>query len=472
MVKLKLIKWVLFISILFPLFLNAQDSPEAVKIDSLSEKEFQKIRKKPGKIKLGIDKKTEKYLRKLSKQEKKLKKKLWKKDSIAARQLFGDIDKQYDLLQNTSGKVSKYSSMYSGHLDTLSTVLKFLDSKALNDPTIQQSLQQLSSLQEKMNATDLIKKQLEKRQKLIKEKFAQLGMVKELKQFQKHVYYYQAQMKEIKSLFEDPSKMEARLVALVMKIPEFKEFFRNNSQLGNMFALPGGNNANASLAGLQTRALVNQSLVNQFGSSSEVTQMLQQNMQSAQGQLNQLKQKLGSYTSGSYGNGDPDVPDFKKNPMKTRPFFKRLEFGANFQAQRARFFYPNMADIGLSIGYKLSEKNVIGVGISYKAGLGRGWDNISITHQGISLRSFADFRIKGSLFITAGYERHYRSEIRSIEQLKGHSGWQESGLVGLAKKYKINKKLKGEMKLMWDFLAGSQIPRTQAIIFRIGYSLK
>jgi len=45
-------------------------------------------------------------------------------------------------------------------------------------------------------------------------------------------------------------------------------------------------------------------------------------------------------------------------------------------------------------------------------------------------------------------------------------------LIGLSKKYSVIKKLEGEMKLLWDFLSYQQVPRTQAILFRIGYALK
>ena len=44
----------------------------------------------------------------------------------------------------------------------------------------------------------------------------------------------------------------------------------------------------------------------------------QQNLQAAQGQLNQLKDKLNKL--GSNGGGDMDMPDFKPNQQKTKTF--------------------------------------------------------------------------------------------------------------------------------------------------------
>src|SRR5262245_25874207 len=44
-----------------------------------------------------------------------------------------------------------------------------------------------------------------------------LGMVKELKKYQKQVYYYQAQVQEIRSLWEELNKLEEKLLQAAMK---------------------------------------------------------------------------------------------------------------------------------------------------------------------------------------------------------------------------------------------------------------
>jgi hypothetical protein len=301
-------------------------------------------------------------------------------------------------------------------------------------------------------------------------------MVKELKKFRKQVYYYQAQVKEYKELFENPSKLEAKLMELVMKVPEFKDFFARNSTLASLFALPDNSaNTTASLQGLQTRAMVSQSLVDRFGTGTGVTQMLQQNMQSAQGQLNELKNKMSQYGNGSFGNssGDFDLPEgFKPNDQKTKSFLQRLEVGTNIQSQKARHFFPVTSDIALSLGYKLSDKSVVGIGASGKIGWGSGWNHIQLSYQGLSLRSYLDYKLKGSFYLSGGYEMNYRKAINSVQQLRDYTAWQISGLMGLSKKYSINKKLKGEMKLLWEFMSYQQVPRTQALVYRIGYSFK
>ena len=461
---------------------KAQDSSHFDRIISFPDKFFGVLDKKSSSIESKLDKQTSKYLSRLQKQENKLKKKIYKKDSLLAKQLFDGVNEKYIQLKSTTGKLSKYESVYSGHLDSLSTALNFLKNNNLssltNRPELQKTLTQYEDLQDKLDASDQIKKYLTQRQQLLKDQFEKLGMVKELKQFKKQVYYYQAEVRQYKQDFEDPSKVEAKPMEVVMKVPQFKDFFARNSMLGSLFALPGSGSSStsiASLQGLQTRAMVNQSLVDRFGNGPNVTQQLQQNLQSAQGQLNELKNKINQYSTGSIGsNGSSDqaMPDFKPNSQKTKRFFRRLEYETNLQSQKARYFFPVTSDLGFSLGYKLNDKSVIGVGASYKVGWGSSWNNIRISHQGVGLRSYLDWKIKGSIYLSGGYEQNYRNMIHTVDQLKNFSGWQSSGLIGLSKKYQVSKKMKGEMKLLWDFLSYKQVPRTKAMLFRIEYSFK
>ncbi len=89
------------------------------------------------------------------------------------------------------------------------------------------------------------------------------------------------------------------------------------------------------------------------------------------------------------------------------------------------------------------------------------------------MRSFMDWKIKKQFFISGGYEMNYNTNFKSLSQLVAiKDQWSQSGLLGISKKYKLNKKINGKIQLLWDFLSYQQNPRTQQIIFRIGYSLK
>lgn len=454
---------------------GAQASTEGTETIALSPKLYTSLSQKSADAEGKLDKATEKYLHKLLKQETKLRDKITKVDSLKARELFAGLEEKYTALRTAPQKLSKYASVYSGHLDSLVTSLNFLKSSGLSSPEIQSTLSQFSSLQAKFNQTEAVKKFLNERKQLLKENLERLGMLKALKGFRKQAYYYASQLREIKAVWQDPTTLERKLVEWVMNSDRFKDFFRQNSQLASLFALPGGNLNAVSLAGLQTRASVQQALTARFGTGASVQGMLQQNMQAAQGQLAELKSQLSQLSSGSYGNGGGavDAPEgFSVNPLKTKPFRQRLEYGLNIQSQKARSYFPVTSDLGLSLGYKLNEKSSIGIGASYKIGWGRGWNHIRMTSEGVGLRSYADYKLKGSLYLSGGYEQNYRTAFNSIDQLKQYSAWQSSGLLGLSKKYKVSRKVKGDVKLLWDFLSYQQRPRTQAILFRVGYNLK
>ncbi|MBK9381709.1 MAG: hypothetical protein IPN39_10305 [Chitinophagaceae bacterium] len=61
---------------------------------------------------------------------------------------------------------------------------------------------------------------------------------------------------------------------------------------------------------------------------------------------------------------------------------------------------------------------------------------------------------------------------RNFNVLQNYSSWQQSGLIGISKTVPVKSKFfkKTSLKLLWDFLSYQQVPRTQPVIFRIGYN--
>ncbi len=221
--------------------------------------------------------------------------------------------------------------------------------------------------------------------------------------------------------------------------------------------------------GLQTRASVNALVQNQIAMGGpNAQQELQQNIETAQSQLNSLKDKI--LKSGG-NSSDVDIPNFKPDQTKSRTFKQRLEIGTNVQLVKTNNLLPATADLGLSIGYKLNSKSVVGLGASYKMGMGT-IQHISITHQGVGLRSFIDWKLKKQFFVTGGYEMNYNAAFKNIQQLRDYNDWQNSGLVGLSKKINVKTKWTKETKfqLLYDMLYREHIPISQPIIFRVGYN--
>lgn len=249
------------------------------------------------------------------------------------------------------------------------------------------------------------------------------------------------------------------------------DFLSSHSELASLFHLPNSPSVNSpvNIQGLQTRSSVLQQMQQTLGAGVNPQQLVQQGMMDMQGQLKQLKDKITQVGGGR--NSDEDMPHFKPNSQRTRSFWKRLEFGSNIQSVKGSYYFPVTSDVGLSMGYRMNDRTVAGVGASFKIGLGSGWNKIKLTHQGIGLRSYWDWRLKGSFWLSAGAEMNYRSEIKQIEVLKNFSAWQRSSLAGISKKVKVGKKWLGNMQLLYDFLHASQIPPAPAVVFRVGYTL-
>lgn len=437
------------------------------KLSSVIEKKFSSLENK-------IIEKSEKTLMRMQKAEEKVyKKMIASKDSIVAKMQLDEITKRYTSLKEKLRNPVDIKPInairdYVPHLDTLTTALKFLDNQNLGG-SIKEALSKVESFHGRLQQADEIKQFIKERKEQIKQAWENLGIAKNLKKINKEVYYYSQQIKEYKDILNDPKKIESKAIELLTKTKFFQDFMKKNSMLASLFPMPGGGTsgtAQAGFAALQTRAQVS-SLIQQMGMS---TNLFQQSMQGAQGQVSDIRQRL-SQLMGSSGSDDLTMPDFKPNSQRVKSFFDRLEYGINFQSQRANGYFPASTDIGLSIGYKLNDKSIIGIGASYEIGWGSGWNNIRITYEGIGFRSFLDWKIKGQLWLSGGYERNY-GEFKTIDQLRDIGGWQQSGLIGMSKTFKVRSKLlKGsKIQILWDFLSYQQRPQTQPIVFRVGCS--
>lgn len=425
-----------------------------------------------------LDRKTQKALRQFKKTEAQLKTKLSVKDSTAAASIFAGTELRYNELEK---RLNGSGNKYIAEIDSLTTSLKFLQAnpQLLKEAEVvkaklQDATRSLEALKAGFSNAETVKKFLKERRQFLKEQLSKFGFARELKKINKQVYYYSAQLSEYKAALKDPKKATKKALELMAGNKSFREFWRKNSQLASLFRMPGDLNDPgnmASLAGLQTRAQVNALIQQQIAAGGPNAQaQLQQNLQAAQGQLNQLKNKVIKMGGGS---SDDEMPDgFKPQSQKTKSFFQRLELGTNIQSVRSNGILPTTSDLAISAGYKLNDKSIIGIGASYKLGWGQNIRNIRISHQGVGARSFIDWKLKGALWISGGFEMNYRSEIRNITELKDYSAWQRSGLIGLSRKIPVKTKFFKNTKLMllWDFLSYEQVPRTQPVVVRFGYN--
>ncbi|MBX9733003.1 MAG: hypothetical protein K2X37_02995, partial [Chitinophagaceae bacterium] len=426
------------------------------KLDRVYTKTNERINKFLQKSLAGFQKKQDRLLQKAA-----------KKDSAAAKLLQNSwVDKYDGMLQQLANPQAlinkKLTGNYIARIDSVGSLFGFASTSNLTQkmPNLKEFGRisaQIKLLQTQMHSAEALKKLMQEQTALLKNQFQKLGLDKEINKLKQQGYYYQQQVQEYKQMLSDPDKLTKKALELAADLPAYREFMSQNSQLAQLFRLPGAGGANNTAAtaipGLQTQAQVQQQLQQQLGAGG-VNPMayLQTQMGQATQQLDALKNKLNELGRGSE---ELDMPDFKPNKQKTKSFWKRLEYGMNIQSQRSNTFLPSTTDIGLLLGYKLNDKSTVGMGLSYKLGLGKNIQNIAITHEGVGIRTYVDIKAKGSIWITGGLEYNYQQAFREIEQLKNLSAWQRSGLIGVSKKYRIGKSKQGNMQLLWDFLSYS-----------------
>jgi hypothetical protein len=466
----------------------SQDSTSLVdRITNFPNKIFNRIQNKAADLNNKLNRQTERYLNKLIKQENRLQAKLNKQDSLKTSQLYASNPQQQyaSLIQRlktdslattrvTGAEYLPYVDSMKGTLSFLKQNPQLLSSTNVLPSDIQNSLAQIAQLQAKMQNADQINQFIGQRKAQIQQWLAGYnhlpsGVGTIYQHYNEELYYYNEQVKQYKDILNDPDKMMQMALMLLDKVPAFTNYIKNNSILSTLF-LPNGNIGTIKgLDGLQTKDQTNSMIQTQMGGvGPSGVSSIQQNMETAQNQLNQLKGRLSSLGT---GNGGIDIPDFRPNTEKTKTFLKRLVYGINIQTQQATNFFPTLTDIGLSIGYKLNSGNTIGIGASYNIGWGSDFKHINFSSQGIGLRSFLDLQIKKSLFISGGLEFNYQQPFSSYQQIRSLQDWQESGLIGLSKTIALNTKFikNTKIQIFWNFLSYSQIPRTQPFLFRVGY---
>lgn len=452
-------------------------------IDKLSIKYLRTVDSKIEKYSTRITKKTEKTLTKLSHWENKIQGLLKKVSPETEQRLFGNNEVTFTSLlrkiKEGEGIMLSYRAQYNAYSDDVTTNLKYLaDQKELLDSGLikkakatSNKMKELAKEEDKNEALQQFIK--ERKKQLIEQAVAHIGKSKYLKKINKEAYYYVETVKNYKELFADSKKTEETVKSILNKIPAFQKFKQKNSQLASLFGQPGDVGTTASMAGLQTRQGVQGMIQERIASGGpNAMEQVQQSIQEAQSQLTQLKDKLLKNILPGQGTGEGQLPDFKPNMQKTKTLLQRLEYGFNLQFAKNNTLLPTTSDIALSVGYKMNDKSIVGVGAAYKLGMGN-IRNIHFSHEGIGLRSFIDWKLKKQFFISGGYELNHNAQFQNVAQLKNYNAWQRSALIGITKKLKIKTKYfkATNIQLLYDFLSNQHKPVSQPVLFRVGYSI-
>jgi hypothetical protein len=460
-------------------FVDSTTASTVKAIEDIPQKSVDYLDKKYQKLSAKVQSETEKTLSNIQKQEAKLQQKLQGIDSTKAKKLFSGTQEKYKTLQDkisnpvNTQKIQQFQD-YIPRLDSITTAFNFLNSSQLNSSVVSDKLtsvtgvtDHLNELQTRLQQASDVKTFIKEREEQLKTALENTALAKDVLKINKEVYYYQQQFEAYKALLKQPDKMFEKAMELVRDLPAFKSFWEKNSYLAQLFPASPNAGTPEALAGLQTRVQLQQQINQTFvGSGISPQQYVQQQFQSAQAQLSQLKNKLNQLGGGS---SDMAMPDFKPNSQKTKPFLKRFEYGLNLQNTRGTSILPAMTDIALNLGYKFSDKSVAGIGGGYKLGWGSGINHIQFSSQGVALRSYVDLKIRGGIWATGGFEYNYLQAFSDFETIKNLDVWQRSALAGITKKYKVGKRTTN-FQLLYDFLAERQVPRGQSLKFRMGWT--
>ncbi len=326
-------------------------------------------------------------------------------------------------------------------------------------------MSKVQALEDQFKKTDNVEDFIKQREQYLQQQLSSYNLPG-LQQYKQQAAYYGQEMQELKQDWDDPSRAEAKAMDLLNKLPAFQNFMKKNSMIAGLFNIPD-DYSTSGIAGLQTRDQVQklmQEKMQMMGPNG--AQTAQQNIGDAQSALTSLRNKL------NQGSSELAMPDGQGNNQHTKTLFKRLEYGINVQSSMASGYYPQSTAFAGTVGYKLNDKSVIGVGLSYNVGWGTDIHHIHISNQGIGIRSYLDVQLKGSFYASGGFEKNYNKVFTSLNQVVAGNLWQNSGLIGISKivSLKGNFMKKTKVQLLWDFLSYYQTPRTQPFVFRVGYN--
>lgn len=454
----------------------------------------------------------QRLLKKLKRKEAKLLRRLAAKDSALYRQyIAGKLS--YDSIATISKDTSalnRLAQKKSTVIDSLKGIQSFIQhqsskisgvSSLAGKANVQMPYsERLNDLQQKLSAQQNIDELIRQRTSGLEQLAG--GKLKGLEGIQKDVYYATEKIKAWKKASEDLDEAEEELFEKLQGTPGFESYLNTNKNAyGGL-----GNNATAAdleAAGYQLKTSINKQITDKLGNNlgavqqqmadqvskySEKLNDITGKIDEAKSYVNDAQQTIGEATQTKNRLKHLEKPSFKKNPERAKPFKDRLEINYNFQTSRSSTngLKPAMLDLGASVAFKHTPNLSYGIGIAASLGLGKDWQNIKFTYEGVSARAFMDYKIIYGFSLQGGYERIFRPAGRpylhnqfdpnnnpqpdSNNALKdAFGGQQQAAYIGIMKRYRINSKWSGTFLIAYNFLWQQENMRSPWML-RFGWS--
>jgi len=287
---------------------------------------------------------------------------------------------------------------YVPELDSLQIFSSYLHS--INSDTSQTNNCECNGLARLKQSQQNLKKELKRSEivgEYIKERNKYLHKVavgnesaqKILPSLEKLNYYNNKQVQEYLSLFSDRSKPEKLLSGFLNSLPGFSQFSNLNGSLAGFNSAVPTNN---SLAGLQSKeevyAIMSKAIANNVDQQELLKNLpnglgldkMQTNAKEIAGKVsnvkenaevlkNDLKQNVNLIEQGSDSlkREKPlklEEDNWKPNPLKTKRFIDRLNYGVSMQADPSTRIFPTTASLLGQVSFQITTKMNLGLGTS------------------------------------------------------------------------------------------------------------
>ncbi|MBW8684774.1 hypothetical protein [Chitinophaga rhizophila] len=352
---------------------------------------------------------------------------------------------------------------YFGYLDTLQGTIKYIVQQTNStSQSYTQAKAAITSMQREVSVTEQTTAIIEAGNRELAAVLQPLGsFAKELSLLQIDLGNYLRQIETYKTLLADPKKIEQKVITLLQHNKLFQSFMSHNSLYAGLLGLPQNYNVTRTLEDLQTRTIVDPLLQTRIGTDPSLAGS---RMDMARSQFEDYKSRYAERQHADKAASDND------HQMKQMNRHNRLQTGANISFQKANMYFPATAEITAQLGYRFHKKGVTGIAINYLLGMGNGWEYITISHQGIGIRSFLDWQIKGNIYVTGGAGINRLSPFHRLRELYDWKGNQLSALAGVKKKVQLKGNKSAVTSIEYDFLAARTLSRPLRICF--GYNFR
>lgn len=410
------------------------------------------------------------------------------KADVLADGLMMDCWYSFNRFENISQRESGMKpSKKSNELDSINLAISKLEKQhPINKSDYSSLRKEIAELEKERKRTELIKDYISEQQDYLSEVLAGIpGANLLLKPLRITSGYFNAQVKENLSLFHDRSRIQ-ELMLKRLRIPnandlalDGSEVFSKNVSIPSQ-ALKGSNGELMTIDELMSSATskaiekdkVPQTLNEQASNETlykkndlnpdQLRHETKDTLTSWKNETKELKQKS-------------DENKVKLNPLKTKRIIDRFKLNFNFQLDPSTRFFPSSGTITFGIGYQYHPSGNIGASLLYNQPLPKGVFNSETRNllpysTGYGLRSFADFKLKGNVFLMYGYDWMMKSKSINNSPNIGELEMTRSALAGLKIKTKLkSKRITPSMEILYDFL--HQSTGQPALVTRMGFDL-